>query len=67
MEEVQGKINPKVLIALGVVAVVSVIVLIWKLSSGVSSDAPPTIVKPANPNDPKYRPDPKLGLGGGGS
>lgn len=39
----------------------------WK-SIGVAivgSEPTQVVVKPANPDDPKYKPDPKLGLGGG--
>jgi hypothetical protein len=29
------------------------------------SEAAPVVVKPANPSDPKYQPNPALGLAGG--
>jgi hypothetical protein len=62
------KVSPLMLIVAGVVVLAGLGLLIWKLTSGApSGEAPGTIVKPANPNDPKYRPDPRLGLGGGGA
>lgn len=60
------KVSPLMLIVIGIVAVVGLALMIWKFSQGASSEAPGVIVKPDNPNDPKYKPDPKLGLGGGG-
>ena len=62
------KVSPLMLIGVGILVLAGLGVMIWKLVSGGSSgDAAPVIVKPANPEDPKYRPNPKLGLGGGGA
>jgi hypothetical protein len=63
------KVSPLMLIGIGVLVLAGLGVMIWKLASGSGGggEAPPTIVKPANPDDPKYKPDPRLGLGGGGA
>ena len=61
------KVSPMMLIAIGILVVMGLGLMIWKLSKSTPGEAPGVIVKPANPNDPKYRPDPKLGLGGGGA
>ncbi|MBB6051972.1 hypothetical protein [Armatimonas rosea] len=61
------KVSPLMLVVAGVVVVAIIGLLIWKFSGSSPGDAPPVIVKPDNPNDPKYKPDPRLGLGGGGS
>lgn len=61
------KVSPLMLIVAGVVVLAGLALMVWKLGKASPSEAPGIIVKPANPNDPKYRPDPKLGLGGGGA
>ncbi|WP_395138827.1 hypothetical protein [Armatimonas sp.] len=61
------KVNPLVLIVVGVVVLAGVVLLIWKTSQATPNEAPGIIVKPADPNDPKYKPDPRLNLGGGGA
>ena len=61
------KVSPLILILAGIAVVAMVGLLVWKLNSTSPGDAAPVIVKPENPNDPKYKPDPKLGLGGGGA
>ncbi len=62
------KVSPLMLIGIGVLVVIGLVVMIWKLvGSGGGGEAPPTIVKPADPDNPKYKPNPALGLAGGGA
>lgn len=61
------KVSPLMLIIAGVAVAAVIGIMIWKFSKATPGEAAPVIVKPENPNDPKYRPDPKLGLGGGGA
>ena len=61
------KVSPLMLIVAGVVALAVVAFIVWKTSKATPNEAPGIIVKPANPNDPKYNPDPRLNLGGGGA
>ena len=60
------KVSPLLVIVLVALALGGIGLLVWKFGGSSPGEAPPEIVKPANPDDPKYRPDPKLGLGGGG-
>ena len=57
------EINPVVAIVAIVLLVCGALVTVWKGITG-SSAAVPVVVKPTNPDDPKFKPDPKLGLGG---
>lgn len=61
------QINPVVGIVAVVLAVIGLVVIGIKVVNDSNSAAPPTIVKPSNPNDPKYNiPLPK-GMAGTGS
>ena len=48
---------------LGILGVVSLLSI--RSVSQNPSEAAPIVVKPANPSDPKYQPNPNLGLAGG--
>ena len=61
------KVSPLMLVIAGGVVVAIIGLLVWKFSGSTPGEAAPVIVKPENPNDPKYKPDPRLGLGGGGA
>lgn len=62
----KGQVNPLMIVAAVVVVLAGLGVMIWKATSG-TAESKPVIVKPDNPNDPKYQPNPRLGLAGGGA
>jgi len=57
-------VNPAVIIAVAVVLLGGLGFVIFRALTGPTDQAKPMVSKPANPNDPKYKPDPRLGLGG---
>jgi len=57
-------VSPGVVIAIVVVLVLGLGFVVFKAFTGGPDVAKPMVVKPADPNDPKYKPDPRLGLGG---
>ena len=57
------QINPVLAITLIVILVSGAVFIAVKSMTGNSASGP-VIVKPANPDDPKFKADPKLGLGG---
>ena len=60
------KIGP-IVVLVGIFVVLGIGgILIWR-NIPRSSEAPPTVIKPANPDDPRYKPNPALGLAGSGS
>jgi hypothetical protein len=59
------KLNPAAIIGIVIVALIGIGLLGWQLTSSASSEKQIT-VKADNPNDPKFRPDPKLNVAGGG-
>jgi hypothetical protein len=58
------KISPIVAVVIALIVLIGVGLLSTRLFAGNGSDKQ-VIVKPANPNDPHFRPDPKLAGGGG--
>ena len=62
----KGQANPLMIVAAVVIALAGIGIVIWKATTGTSG-AEPVIVKPADPGDPKFKPDPKLNLSGGGT
>jgi len=61
----KGQTNPLMIVAAVVIALAGIGVVIWKATAGASK-ADAVIVKPVDPNDPKFKPNPKLNLSGGG-
>jgi hypothetical protein len=61
------KVSPLMLIVAGVAVAAVIGIMVWKFTQASPGEAAPVIVKPADPNDPRFKPSPKLGLGGGGS
>lgn len=62
----KSNVTVPALIAAIVLAIVVIAVMAGRNSSKASGASDQIIVKPANPNDPKFRPNPALGLSGGG-
>jgi len=58
------QINPVVAVIVVIVAALGCGLLAWKLVDTTHHEEQ-VIVKPADPNDPKFHPNPKLGLAGG--
>lgn len=58
------EIKPGAVIVLVLVAILGVGLFVYQ-AAGRSQSEPQLVIRPANPDDPKYHPDPKLGLAGG--
>jgi len=58
-------LSPAAIVGIVIVALIGIGLLGWKLMSASTSE-PQAVVKAADPNDPKFRPDPKLSATGGG-
>jgi ABC-type cobalt transport system substrate-binding protein len=56
-------INPVVAVLIAVIVLVGVGLISLKLFGGSGGSGKQTVVKIDNPNDPKFRPDPRLAGG----
>jgi len=62
----KGQASTAMIVIAAVVVLAGLGIIIWKVAAAPSA-AEPVIVKPANPDDPKFKPNPKLNLSGGGA
>lgn len=66
--ETLKKMNPVVAILICAAALIAAVVIGLKtMSPGGFSGEKTANVRPANPDDPKYKPSPRLNLSGGGT